>query len=239
MVLRAEKTKDYTTMCNHHLKNKEMSLKAKGLLSMILSLPDDWTYTVNGLVSICKESETAIKSALKELKELGYLVVTRERRADGKFEYIYTVYEKPQDVKPEVEKPQVENPPMDNPPMENHPLYKNTNILNTNILNIKDKKVYFPNDDKLNETFKDFVEFRRKIKKPMADKAVQLAINELNELTQDRNEMIDIINQSILKGWQSFYPLMSVYDNKPKKQFHNFSQRDYNYDELEKKMLSR
>lgn len=68
-VIRVEKTKNYTTMSNYHFKETEMSLKAKGLLSLMLSLPDDWDYSLLGLVRICKESETAIKSALTELKK--------------------------------------------------------------------------------------------------------------------------------------------------------------------------
>jgi len=72
-VFRVEKNNNYTTMCNVHLKDKNLSLKAKGLLSIMLSLPDDWKYSINGLCSICKENETAIKSTLKELEESCYL----------------------------------------------------------------------------------------------------------------------------------------------------------------------
>ena len=97
-IMRVEKTKDYTVMCNYHLKEKEMSLKAKGLLSFMLSLPDNWNYTIAGLVSICKENETAIKSALDELKEFGYLEIIKKfpnETQTGRIEYEYIVYEKP------------------------------------------------------------------------------------------------------------------------------------------------
>lgn len=73
MIFRIEKNKNYTTMSNLHLKDKNLSLKAKGLLSMMLSLPNDWDYSIQGLASICKENETAINTTLKELKEMGYL----------------------------------------------------------------------------------------------------------------------------------------------------------------------
>ena len=73
MVFKIEKNKNYTVMSNYHLRDKNLSLKAKGLLSFMLSLPEDWDYSINGLVSICKEEETAIKSALKELKINKYL----------------------------------------------------------------------------------------------------------------------------------------------------------------------
>ena len=72
-VIRINKTQNYTVMSNYHLKEKDMSLKAKGLLSLMLSLPDNWDYSISGLVSICKENETEIKSILKELEEFGYL----------------------------------------------------------------------------------------------------------------------------------------------------------------------
>ena len=98
-VNRVNKTKDYTTISNNCFKNKEMSLKAKGLLSLMLSLPENWNYTVSGLVSICKESETSIKSTLNELKKFGYLTITKKKpneTSSGRFEYEYNIYEKPQ-----------------------------------------------------------------------------------------------------------------------------------------------
>lgn len=87
------------TISNNFFKNKEMSLKAKGLLSLMLSLPKNWNYTVSDLVSICKESETSIKSALNELKKFGYLTITKKKpneTSSGRFEYEYNIYEKPQ-----------------------------------------------------------------------------------------------------------------------------------------------
>ena len=77
-IFRVEKNKNYTTMSNYHLRETKMSLKAIGLLSKILSLPDDWDYTIAGLVSICKENETAIKSTLKELQTFGYLEIVKK-----------------------------------------------------------------------------------------------------------------------------------------------------------------
>jgi hypothetical protein len=74
-IVRIEKTKNYTIMSNYHFREKGMSLKAKGLLSLMLSLPEDWDYSINGLIAICKENGTAVISALKELKEFGYLEI--------------------------------------------------------------------------------------------------------------------------------------------------------------------
>lgn len=123
-VFRINKTKNYTVMSNQHLKNKNLSLKAKGLLSMMLSFPDDWDYSINGLISICKESETSIKSTLKELKELKYLMITKEKDNKGKFTYIYNIYECPEG----------DFPPLDNPTMEND------TQLNINNKKLKNKK---------------------------------------------------------------------------------------------------
>jgi len=108
-VFRVEKNKNYTTMGNYHLKEKEMSLKAIGLLSKMLSLPDDWDYSLAGLISICKENETAIRSALDELKEFGYLEMIKKlpnETESGRIEYEYIIYEKP---KQEEKKQDTEN----------------------------------------------------------------------------------------------------------------------------------
>lgn len=103
-VIRVNKTADYTIMGNSHLREKEMSLKAKGLMSLMLSLPNDWDYSVAGLVSICKESDSSIKSALDELKKHGYLVITKKmpnQTDSGKIEYEYNIFEYPQGKEPE------------------------------------------------------------------------------------------------------------------------------------------
>ena len=117
-VIRVHKTDNYTVMSNHHLRNRDMSLKAKGLLSLMLSLPNDWDYSIAGLVKICKESETSIKSTLAELKDLGYLDVIKlmpDKTETGRIEYIYSIYEIP---KQEGKKQEVENLPLENLPVD-------------------------------------------------------------------------------------------------------------------------
>ena len=140
-VIRANRNENYTVMSNVHLKDKRMTLKAKGLLSVVLSLPPDWDYSFAGLVAICKESETAMKSAIKELKEFGYLTITKERDEKGHFDYVYVFNENPQTDLPVVENPVVENPPTDNPMVENvrqlNTKELNTKELNTNKSNTK------------------------------------------------------------------------------------------------------
>lgn len=153
-VIRVEKTKNYTVMSNYHLKEKKMSLKAKGLLSLMLSLPDDWNYSIAGLVSICKENETAIKSTLKELQEFGYVIVEKimpDKTESGRIEYVYNIFEKP---KQEGEKQGVENLPLEIQCVENQ-VQLNTKQSNTNKTNIKEKKK--------NNTKKDFSDMILKI----------------------------------------------------------------------------
>lgn len=97
-VIRGEKSENYTVMSNYHLREKNMSFKAKGMLSVMLSLPDNWDCSIAGLASISKENETAVKSTLNELKEFGYVKVTKlmpNESGTGRIEYIYDVYEKP------------------------------------------------------------------------------------------------------------------------------------------------
>lgn len=103
-VFRVHKTKDFTILSNHHLKDKGLSLQAKGLLSVMLSLPDDWKYSIGGLAAISKEGKKAIKSTLDELKERGYLVVTKHppKQGTGFFSYEYDVFERPVSTKPQV-----------------------------------------------------------------------------------------------------------------------------------------
>lgn len=118
-VFRIERTRDYTVMSNHHLRNANLSLKAKGLLSMMLSLPEDWNYTTRGLAKICKEGVDAIGAALRELEAAGYIVRHKLRDRQGRIsDTEYVIYEQPQLRKPDTDSPNTENPYMDKPDTE-------------------------------------------------------------------------------------------------------------------------
>ena len=118
-VFRVEKTKGYTVMSNHHLRNHTLSLKAKGLLSQMLSLPDDWDYTLQGLAQINKESIDAIREAVRELERAGYIKRSRERdERDCLRGTVYTIYEQPH-AEPTPEEPTQEKPMLDLPTLEN------------------------------------------------------------------------------------------------------------------------
>ena len=136
-VFRVERNTGYTVMSNHHLRNKELTLKAKGLLSQMLSLPEDWDYTLAGLSHINREKIDAIREAVKELEKAGYIVRSRERDEKGRLRGAdYVIYEQPQPKEPEAatsseqpptsDLPTLENPTLDNPTLEKPTLEKPT-----------------------------------------------------------------------------------------------------------------
>ena len=136
-VFRIEKTRDYTVMANHHLRNTKLSLKAKGLLSLMLSLPEDWDYTTKGLAKICKDGVDSICSTVNELEEHGYVIRERIRNAKGQLTDIqYTILEQPKPSQPGQGKPKQENPVLGNPvlgsPEQEEPEQGNPAQLNTN-----------------------------------------------------------------------------------------------------------
>ena len=174
-IIRINKTKDYVVMSKEHFKEKEMSLKAKGLLSEMLSLPDNWEYSIAGLVAINKENETSIKNTLEELKEFGYLKITKllpNQTKTGRIEYIYDIFEKKQEGK----KQGVENLGVEILGVENLCLYKiNNNKVNKNKIN---KNIYYE-DTELNNLFLEFLELRKKIKAVNTDRAIKMLIKKL------------------------------------------------------------
>ena len=135
-VFRVEKTRDYTVMANHHLRNTELSLKAKGLLSLMLSLPEEWDYTTKGLACICKDGVDSICAGVRELEEHGYVMRERIRNPNGQLGAIeYTILEQPRTSEPKREKPERENPVQANPvldyPVLGKPEQENPAQLNT------------------------------------------------------------------------------------------------------------
>lgn len=131
-VFRIHKTKDYTVMSNHHFKNKNLSLKAKGLLSLMLSLPDDWNYSIKGLVTLSKDGRDSVMAAIKELVSEGYIIRRRLRNSKGQAaDTEYVISETPM-----LDFPTQDNPTLGKPkqkkPMQENPTLSNTNQSNTN-----------------------------------------------------------------------------------------------------------
>ena len=147
-VFRVEKNKGYTVMSNHHLRNRDLTLKAKGLLSQMLSLPEDWDYTLAGLSLINREKIDAIREAVRELERAGYIVRSRERDEKGRLRGAeYVIYELPQP--PTLDLPTLENPTFDNPTLEN-PTQEKPTLENPMQLNKDIQKTDLPKKEKSN-----------------------------------------------------------------------------------------
>lgn len=225
-VIRVNNTKGFTVMSNYHFQDKEISLKAKGLLGLMLSLPSNWDYSVNGLVTIVKENKAAVQSALKELEEHKYLKRTRVQEETGRFDYVYDIYEKPYDKLPWTENRCTDIQCTENRCTENQPQIntnkqstnkQNTKELNTNEYkekNIKKESVnsviaeYTENKD-LQDALHGFVEMRNKVRKPLTVRAMKLSLNELDKLAVDDVTKVAIVNQSIVHSWLTFYKLQN------------------------------
>lgn len=219
-VIRTIKNENYTTMCNNHLRDKNLSLKAKGLLSMMLSLPDKWHYSVKGLEGICKESKNTINSVLNELEDNNYLV-RRRRYCNGKIsEWEYIIFENNENHDEELlhlKNEDIENEDIEIQDIENRDVYKITKELNTNEYkekNIKKESVnsviaeYTENKD-LQDALHGFVEMRTKARKPLTVRAMKLSLNVLDNLAVDDVTKIAIVNQSIVHTWSTFYKLQN------------------------------
>ena len=186
-VFRVEKNTNFTVMSNHHLKNKNLSLKAKGLLSQMLSLPDEWDYSLNGLAYINKEGKDSVRNAISELEQEGYIVRTRTRDDKGllgKAEYV--IYETPRlentDFQPKSENPTLDNPTLENPTQEK-PALDNPTQLN------KDKS----NIEILNNDLSNIDSF------PFSSAhARNPKITEMDEIRKNREMVMDNIEYDIL-----------------------------------------
>ena len=213
-VFRVEKTKDYTVMSNYHLRDKNLSLKAKGLLSWMLSNTEGWDYSVAGIVEVMKENRDAINSALAELEDYGYLT-RRKVRDGGKFdgmEYLIT------------ERPFTENPSTDNPLTEK-PQQINTNKTSTNkrdplptvkgeqAPSVEKKSSYAEilsadNNIYVREALEKFLHYcRGKNYTPKVVTVMGFAEVLRDNAGEDPNLALAIVDQSIDNGWKALYPL--------------------------------
>lgn len=238
-VVRINKTTDYTVMSNAHFREKEMSLKAKGLLSMMLSLPDDWDYSIAGLMTLSKDGKDSVMGALNELEQFGYLVRTRTTDEKGRFTgYDYDIYETPQTANPKEEKPYAENPNTDKPNAGNPPQLS-TNVLNTQQSNTQqpstDKKVrkqgsfdtlideYCQGDVELKELLGEWLKVRKAKRAAMTDYAIELNLKKLDGIAAASNmSQADYLKEVIGRGWAAFYEIKTYgAQQQPQKQPHD------------------
>lgn len=210
-VIRTIKNDNYTTMSNYHLKDKNISLKAKGLLSIMLSLPEEWHYSVDGLTTICKESKNTVNSVLKELECNGYLL--RQRKyADGKIsEWEYLIFEN-NDNHDDYLHPKnlyLKNENIENEDIENRDVYKYTNKEKTIKKESIDSVIHnYTNSEELVSALLDFKEMRKVLKKPLTPRAMKLCLKELDGL--DEESKVKVVLQSVEHGWLTFYELKDI-----------------------------
>jgi hypothetical protein len=237
-IIKIEKTKDYTIMSNYHLRDKELSLKAKGLLSLMLSLPNNWNYSVQGLVAICKENETAINSALNELKTNKYLkvykVLPNKDKGRTTLDYLYMIYEKPNDTtlsNEDIEKFYqgggflgVDNLGVDNLGVENRVQY-NTNILNTNKVitynkdNLQEKLLGMLKEKTYSQALKDkiieWLNYKKEKRETYKELGFKGFLNKIDTFLKDYSEelILQSIDNSISNNYQGVFIIKGV---KPK-----------------------
>ena len=201
-VFRVEKNREFVVMSNRFLRNKEMSLKAKGLLALCLSLPETWDYSMNGLVAICKENITAVRSALKELEEHGHLQIIKKKGDKGRFIYEYVIFESPH----------IENLPMENLPMESLPIdnHRQINIKEEIIKEqiIKEESLYILEDvhPSLIDLYKQYLETRKSINSPLTDKGLKMLITRCGKLSNGNVTIQKLmLENAIMNQWKNLY----------------------------------
>lgn len=204
-VFRINKTQNYTVMSNHHFKEKKMSLKAKGLLSLMLSLPDDWDYSISGLATLSKDGKDSIMSALAELEKFGYLTRTRLTNEKGQFAGVeYNIFETPQPKNPISEKPNSANENSENSNAEK-PTQLNTNLTNHlfnelyNVLNTKDAELL--------ELYQQYIQVREDMKAPLNETSLEKLISRAKKLSNNniRIEKV-LLENAIINNWKNVYP---------------------------------
>ena len=206
-LIRVKKDQNFTTINNEFIFNKNLSLKAKGLLCHILALPNDWTLYVEEVGKWHKDGKDAIYSAFKELSTNGYM--KREQiRQNGKFKgYDYIVFEKPNMDKPETDKPETDKPNTENPQLLNTNSNKDLIKLNTN--NSKSEGINYPIELNV-EAWESWKDFRKKeYRKSYKDLGEKAAIKKLLKLTQSKEEQALILEQSMENGWIGIFALKS------------------------------
>lgn len=204
-VMRVHKTANFTVMSNYHFKERNMSLKAKGLLSLMLSLPDDWDYSVMGLTTLSKDGKDGVMTALAELEKFGYLTRRRLVNDKGQFDGIeYNIYEQPQ------EKPIAENPTSANSDAEK-PSQSITNISNKDKSNTdnyiyREQAINSVKDFELRNLYQDYVDMRDEIDAPISAKGIYKLIDRNERLTNgDVYLQRALLETAIINQWKNIY----------------------------------
>ena len=202
--VRVHKTSNFTVMSNYHFKEKKMSLKAKGLLSLMLSLPDDWNYSIPGLVTLSKDGKDGVMTALAELEEFGYL--TRERITNSKGQYAgieYNIFEEPQKDFPISEKPISDKQNSEKPTSEK-PLQLNTNSIN----HLYNKLFMLLNtkDEQLLKLYQEYILVRDNMGSPLSETGLEKLIERCNRISKNNVKVQKaILEGAIINDWKNVH----------------------------------
>ena len=214
-VFRVEKNREYVVMSNKFLRNKDMSLKAKGLLALCLSLPEDWNYSLNGLVAICKESITAIRSTLKELEKFNHLKRVKKKDEKGKFIYEYVIYEVPYETDPHIENLHVDNLYTESQHVENviQQSIEKESIKEQSINN--DIYIYNEHENIIKEAVSDkdiqqllreYVDMRKSINAPLSARGLKMLITRSVNLSNENTKIQKLmLENAIINQWKNVY----------------------------------
>lgn len=218
-VFRVEKNANYSVMANYHFRDKTLSWKAKGILSNMLSLPDDWDYSLAGLETLASDGMSATRSAIKELEEHGYLVRKPIREGGRIRDWEYVIFECPQKEKQQTEILLVENPQVENSTQ------LNTEQSSTDVSSIKQsntrKKDIFSNmiieyskgldisiRAEVADLLLEWLNVRKAKRAAMTEKAISLNLQKLDKcVSESRMSITDYLKEVICRGWQAFYPI--------------------------------
>ena len=211
-VIRVNKTKNYTVLSNYHFKEKNMSLKAKGLLSLMLSLPDTWNYTIAGLVSLSKDGKDSVMSGLSELEKFGYLIRTQKTNEKGQFSGVeYHIYEQPQETNPFAGNQTSENQKSENENAENPPQLNTKNIKYsfnkvTYDINNYIKTLETIPDSQLRNLFCDFLDNRNRMGDPLTVKGFEHLVERVRELGGlNIQKQIELVRTAVINNWKNVY----------------------------------
>lgn len=202
--IRVHKNGNFTVMSNFHFREKKMSLKAKGLLSLMLSLPDTWNYSVSGLVTLSKDGKDSVMSALAELELFGYL--RRERLVNDKGQFAgieYNIYEEPQPENPIAEKPTEEKT------NEEKPIAENAHLLNTYTIKELNNKIYDlikTKDEELLTLYKEYIITRINLKAPLTEKGLESLVKRGKRLSKGNVRIEkEMLEAAIRNNWKDIY----------------------------------
>lgn len=211
-VFRIEKTKNYSVMSNHHFKERKMSLKAKGLLSLMLSLPDSWEYNISGLVKLSKDGKDSVMSALAELEKFGYLRRERTKDENGKYSgIVYHIYEVPQTDNPIAENPNTDKQNAEKQNTEK-PIQSSTkginplNNQNTNKEREKNELLNEIKDAELRDLYKAYINQREDNGNPLTTKGLSMLMARGYRLSNYDNAVHKaIVETAIINNWANLY----------------------------------